>query len=120
MPAADLISDYRILRDTNPERLTKSVEILIQKGWQPFHAPFGLTGEPPPIVQAVVRYGESGAFVRDLRLEGVRLIQDRLLSVMNGGEIDIATMLKTVLQIETELEEKWKRLNEKEVKEEKI
>ncbi len=116
MTTIDIISDYRLVRDTATDRLGRSVQGMIEKGWQPFCGPFSSGDGPALLIQAVVRRGEAGAYVRDLRLEGVRLLQTRLLDLMRGGSLEPVAMLQAVLSVESELEDNWKRLNEPEVK----
>ena len=49
------IYDYKIVKATNTEDLSKEVSKQVAEGWQPLGAPFGLQ---ETVAQALVKYEE--------------------------------------------------------------
>lgn len=58
------IINYRLLKSRYLSEMSEEMNLLIQKGWQPYGAPFhaGDKGEEldrPSIIQAIVQYEEN-------------------------------------------------------------
>lgn len=100
------VANYKLLRATSEGVLNRAIQIELDKGWEPYGDPFGLNADNAILLfQAMVRRGDNALQVRSLKLEGVRVLQSRLLTAAGGHNLSATEILKVVLVTEKELDD---------------
>lgn len=98
--------NYKLLRATSHEALSKSIQKELESGWELYGDPFGLVTENATLMfQAVVRRGDNSLQIRSHKLEGVRVLQSRLLTAAGGHNLSSTEILNVVLATEKELDD---------------